>query len=292
MQINQIGAEQFPGISESYVRQIAVTGLDLPIGSIAVCGGAARSALVEATIGEYKQPRDWDFFAVGEKCPDATFLDLNDQLSPEDSNGAVARVSEVNDWLEQFTDFTINQGVLLHGTVPVLHVARSAISACVDRLIIPTPQCIQETINNAENAATDKVAKTLYLRSRTNMPAKAAYLVAGFRASGIDFDYDMLDHPRPSHPNDTHRFYLGIMVRKSLMVDQQERGEGDISATKIMFELFREMKMVGKFRPRKPEDIIKYCESVHRQNRHLQFYGSAIADLVQHRPASPDPAYA
>ncbi len=248
--------------------------------SIAVYGGGARSGLLEVTLGVRRPIRDVDLVAIGDAVTDEQYTQMHKLLNPSDyTEPHVERHPDLETLFKDRLDFTMNQVAILLGARRVLVASTLAVEACRDRLIVPTEGRIRET--KKFEAGGDETAKQ-YLRNRTNVPARAAYFAAVFRAAGLDFDIDLLDHPRPTNPEESHSFFLGLMVRKSLMVDEAERGPGDITATNILIELYRELHMTASPKTQTLEDVVKFCQDIHEQHPHLKFYGSVVAALIQH----------
>lgn len=280
MLLETFEAIDFPYTSRALGECLEGVSLDGQRASVAIFGGCARSALLELTLGIKRPIRDIDLVAFGNACTNVRFAELHKTLNPTDEAAVKAtRYPDIPTLFATGLDFTINQAVIELGIAPRLTASTLAVNACVSRLLIPTQGRIDETKKLAADGA---LTEKQFLRNRTNMPARTAYFVAVFRAAGIDFNFDLLDHPRPVSPEQAHSFFLGLMVRKSLMVDEAERGPGDTSATRLLIDLYREMNMIGSATPKTVEGVVAFCEAVNAQHPHLKFYGSDVAGLVKH----------
>jgi hypothetical protein len=262
----------------------------LPVNAVTLFGGTARSALLEAAIGIVRPIRDADIAAIGDELSDEDFVDLHHHLNPEDTNRAtthVVRHPDKEDLLKHNADFTINQVVLDLGNMTLLATS-DALAACSDKLIKPTQARIERTVHRSQTIET-VTANKQYLRDRTGMPTRAAYFTATLRAAGEDFSYDMLDHPVPTSPGEVHTFFTGLMVRKSLAIDELDRGAGDTTATNLMFEIYKEMGLIDDTPPKTVEQIVAFCQGINMEHPQLKYFGSEIAQMVQHTRKLPRP---
>lgn len=281
--------EAFPKTSLDLALQLEAADLSGINGSLVVFGGSARNGLLEAVSGIERPIRDLDLAAIGDNCDDERYKAIHMQLNPGDdpSKLFIPRFASVADLLQENADFTINQAAINMGEGRQLTASSLAINACKSRLIQITQERIKQTADFAACGESDVRNWKKFLRNRTNMPARAAYFVAVFRAAGVDFDYDLLDHQRPNRPEEAHTFFLGLMVNKTLQIDEAERGAGDITATRILFDVYGEMGLTKSIQPQTPEQVAAYCETVNEQHPQLKFRGSTVASLVKHTDKAP-----
>ncbi|MBW3569404.1 hypothetical protein KY385_04710 [Candidatus Parcubacteria bacterium] len=280
VEITTFQAEAFPEVADTLATQLKAADLQDINGSVAVFGGSARSALLEAVSGIERPIRDLDLAAIGDGCDDERYKAIHMQLNPNDDPERlfIPRFDSILTLLRDNVDFTINEATIGIGSEPKLTASSLAIGACKSKVIQITEGRIKQTESFAAHCDVRNWKK--FLRNRTNMPARAGYFVAVFRASGIDIDYDLLDHPRPDKPESAHTFFLGLMVNKALEVDEAERGPGDITATRILFDVYGEMGLTKDTQPQTPEQVAAYCERVNEEHPQLKFRGSAVASLV------------
>jgi hypothetical protein len=282
---------EFPKTADALAAHLEAVDLHDINGSIAVFGGSARNGLLEAVSGIERPIRDLDLVAIGDGCDDERYTAVHMQLNPDDDPNKlfIPRFDSVATLIRDNVDFTINEAALEIGGDPQLTASSAAIDASKSKIIQITDGRIKQTEDFASHGEDDVRNWKKFLRNRTNMPARAAYFVAVFRAAGVDFDYDLLDHPRPSKPEEAHSFFLGLMVNKALQVDEAERGAGDITATRILFDVYGEMGLTTVAQPRTPEQVAAYCETVNEEHPQLKFRGSEVASLVKHTDKAPAP---
>jgi hypothetical protein len=289
--------QEFPNTSKALTEQLEEAGLEGTNGSLAVFGGCARSGVLEAAEGIERPIRDVDLVAIGNGCDDESYKAAHMQLNPQDDPNKIfiPRFPDVDSLFSDNVDFTINQAAI-ELVAPIQLTASSlAVEACRRRVILITEGRVKQTeyfLANGNSNSEDKEAFKnwkKFLRNRTSMPARAAYFTATLRAAGYDFDYDLQDHPKPEKPEETHTFFLGLMINKALQVDEAERGPGDITATRILFDLYKEMGLSTGVEPATPEQVAAYCETVNSEHPQLKFHGSEIAGLVQHTEKTPAP---
>jgi hypothetical protein len=291
MEITTFQADAFPKAADALSAQLKAVDLHDINGSVAAFGGSARNGLLEAVSGIQRPIRDLDLVAIGEGCDDERYTAIHMQLNPNDDPEKlfIPRFDSVATLMQDNVDFTINQAAVELGSAPQLTASSIAIDACKSKIIQITEGRIKQTEEFASHGEEDVRNWKKFLRNRTNMPARAGYFVAVFRAAGVDFDYDLLDHPRPDKPENAHTFFLGLMVNKALEVDEAERGSGDITATRILFDVYGEMGLTKDTQPQTPEQVAAYCESVNEEHPQLKFRGSAVASLVKHTDKEPAP---
>ena len=287
-------AAQYPQTAEALAQLLGDKDMSGLTESIFIQGGTARSALLEATIGVIRPVRDLDFAAIGDRVNEDQYNQLRQDLNPDDAQyavGKIPRAESIAALLATNVDFTINQAVML---LSGKHLVTSdqAIRACEKRVIQPTAERtdVTKTLHAEHNADPEDIAKLKrFRRNQTGMPARGAYLAAVLKAAGVDFKVDMADHPMPRDAEDAHTFFLGLMVNKALMIDEIERGPGDITATQYLFGLYDEMSLTNGALPTAPEDIVAYCEVVNDEHPQMKFRGSQIASLVKHTDKEPAP---
>lgn len=286
MNLLTVSSTEFPLTQKEIASR--TEGYSQDLGKIAIFGGAARSALLEATLDIVRPVRDLDVIGIDSSLSSESFKDAHHIFNPEDKDRESTKVVKFNGEVAALktVDFTINESLMLLGEKKSLVVSRDAVNHSRARVIKPAAAMIQLTRDLMKGG--DSTHRQ-FLRNRTGMPARAAYFAATLRAAGNDFSIDLLNHPRPKDPSETHRFFLGATVKKSLMMDEIERGPGDITATKILFELFRELKLADDCLPQTPEDVIAFCEQINDQYPQLHFFGSEIAARVQHSTKTPPP---
>ncbi len=292
MNLATFQANEFPAAHGTLVERLDGVE-DSKLEGLVIFGGSARNSLLEAVEGIERPIRDVDLAAIGDGCSDEAYRAVHMGLSPEDDPDKIyiPRHPDIGDLLGGNTDFTINQAVIELGETFQLTASSLAISACQSRIIQVTEGRVEQTESFRAGGEDDIRNWKKYLRNRTNMPARAAYFVATLRAAGFDFGYDLLDHARPDGPAEAHTFFLGLMVNKALQIDEVERGPGDTTATRILFDLYGEMGLVGTdtATPSTPEQIAAFCESVNEEHPQLKFYGSEVAGLVKHTDKEPAP---
>ncbi len=285
MILREFTVETFPRTSASVsaVLDVALVGALQP--GIVIYGGAARSALLEATHGLQMPVRDIDICAYGSSAPEELLTQLSQQLSPDDAEyNQPRRYASIEDVFAS-VDFTLSEAVMpLDGRLP-LHVTDAAVTDAKSRIVRITEARIKQTI--ALGNTDEEAAQKQYLRNRTNLPARAAYLTALFRSNGVDFTTELGDHPRPAGPEDAHTFFLGLAVRKALQLDQMVRGEGDITVSTLLIEELGALGLTRAAKPGRVEDIVKFCEQIHEQHPHLKFFGSKVASMVRHTGPQP-----
>jgi hypothetical protein len=289
--------QEFPNASRALTEQLEEAGLEATDGSLAVFGGSARSGVLEATEGIKRPIRDVDLVAIGNDCDDESYKAAHMRLNPNDDPNKIfiPRFPDVEGLFSDNVDFTINQAAIELVSPIRLTASSLAVEACRRRIIQITGGRIKQTehfLTNGNSNSEDKEAFRnwkKFLRNRTGMPARAAYFAATLRAAGFDFDYDLQDHPKPESPEEAHTFFLGLMVNKALQVDEAERGPGDITATRILFDLYEEMGLTNGVKPAIPEQVAAYCETVNSEHPQLKFHGSEVAGLVKHTDKAPAP---
>lgn len=289
MQLIETDKSAFPRTSYEIARRTDRHIPMLNIANIVISGGAARSALLEATLGIVRPVRDIDVVGVDRSVSDTDFKDAHHAFNPTDTKRNTTRVKRLNNEVAAVgaVDFTLHEGLLrIDGGSPRLKTSTTAIADARARLITPTQSRIQAAIRLREGG---EATHRQFLRDRTSLPARAAYLAATLRAAGNDFSIDLLDHPTPKKPSEAHRFFLGVMVKKTLVMDELERGAGDIVATQALFDIYRELGLADVRVPKTPEAVIAYCEDVNDQFPQLHFGGSEIAARVVHTSKAPPP---
>ena len=281
--IIELGAESFPVTHAALQPRLTTIPEENRHVNAVVHGGAARAAMMEAVLGIQRPIRDIDMCGMDRADPDVVHR-LYEFANPGevDNLGQKPHVfSSVQTLFDRFLDFTINQAVLnLRGDL--LLCTETAIGACRERVIRVTDARVAHVVALGESE--DPFAQKQFLRDRTGMPARAAYFVAALRAAGHDFSHDLGDLPRPANLDEVHTFYLGLMARKCLQVDEIERGEGDVTATSLLIEGYREIGLTAAETPTKVEDVVAFCEAITAQHPHLEFFGSTVAKLVPHAP--------
>lgn len=258
------------------------------IDGLALYGGAGRSTLLESTLGIVRPVRDLDLIAIGRKATNRQFVDTHHALNPKDRHRAstkVVRFKTTHDAIDS-VDLTIHQTVLPLTTPFDLIASPQAIEDATAKIIAPSDKRIEET---KQLATGGEATHRQYLRNRTSVLARAAYLAAVLRADGHDFTIELRDHPRPNDPSETHRFFLGTMVKRALMMDELERGPEDITATTHLFDIYRELDISNLDSPVSPEEVIAFCEDVNDQYPQLRFTGSKISSRVTHTKKLPPP---
>ncbi len=295
MQLFEYDNSRFPQASAALADHLQQTDRTAVQGAVAIFGGSARSALMEVVSGIIRPIRDVDITAIGDDLSDENFKNLSRQINPGDADYAAARVQRypgIPALLNSNIDFTINRAVLRVGPQLQLVTTQQAISACESRVIKPTIERIAQTQKLQvlhQTEPSDIAALKRFRRNQTGMPARAAYFAAVLEAAGIHYAIDMLDHPVPSDPSDSHTFFLGLMVNKALMVDEAERGPGDTTATLHLFRMYESTGLTKDTKPASPEDIVAYCEAVNEEHPQLKFYGSSVVQSVRHTDKQPAP---
>lgn len=277
-------ASKFPVTHGELSERVAAANTDaFSTERLFVRGGSARSGLLEAVAGIQRPVRDVDFVTFGDSLTDEEYKDIDTIINPDERhvNPNAPRFSTIDHLFDEGVDFTINQAVINLSEHSHLTASPLAVEACRRLVIIPTEGQVRTTLK----LATQLDVKP-FRRLETGIPARAAYFVASHRANSHDFTYDLVDHPRPSSPEDTHTFFLGLMARRALIVDERERGTGDITATQLLIDLYREMGLTKEPVPKSIEDVVKFCQEIHNQHPHLKFYGSEIASKVTDNEAA------
>lgn len=298
MQLFEYRQLRFPDTTRSIDAQLSRVERAPLVGLIAIFGGTGRSALLEVILGNVRPVRDIDLAAISGELSDDGVRLLNQQLNPDDAanaNGKVSRFASVEDLLKNNTDFTINQSVITLAPRLRLVTTPDAISACENATIQPTAKRIEVTkyLQELHEADPKDVPKHKHFRrNQTGMPARGAYFAAVLQSADIKFKVDMLDHPVPPTPADAHTFFLGLMVNKSMIVDETERGPGDITATRLLFDYYDKMGLTKGTSPSSPEDVVAYCEAVNDEHPQLKFRGSQLAGFVRHTTKEPEPRVA
>lgn len=281
MRLVEISPNSFTETRQQIDEVFDTSGLKTPRESIAVYGGATRSALIEVTTGRSLVVRDLDLVTVGEEYLGADYLALFKKLYPGENYDFVQgdHYESPRDVLTARVDYTINQSAIVLGQNPRLVTSTKALEDATDRIVSPTIERVKDT--HLLGQSHNPLEQTRYHKILSEMPARGSYLTAVLRASGLNFDLSMEDQPRVTNPTETYEFYLGLMARKSLEVDELERGPGDISATSIMIELFRELNLTNK-RVRTTGDIVRFCHDIQADFPSLDFSDtSEIGDMIE-----------
>ena len=298
MNIAHYPASAFPDTHAAIVDRLGDTVIPNS-DSVVLFGGSARNSLFEATGNKPQAIRDIDLVPIGDNLSDEDFRALHHELNPDDSdqNIRVFRFPSIDGLLSGNVDFTINEAVITLGEAMELAATTDAIEAVRKHIILPTAGRIAVT---KELQAGGETTRKQFLRNETDMPARAASFVARLRVAGVDFSYDLLDHPRPAKPFDptqprelegrAHPFYLGLMINKTLKIDEIEREAWDITGTGLMLEIYKEMGLITNgVEIRTIKDIVAFCNATREAKPATPFGESAVARLVSPASRAPEP---
>lgn len=298
MLVNQFPASDFPNTSGEILSRIGNTADPIPE-SVVLYGGGARNALLEATGNSYFPLRDIDLVPIGDDLDDDDFRTLHYKINPSDPDKKIRvfRYPSTDELLAGNVDFTINEAFMRLAGGLELSATDRAMDAVDSRIIVPTAGRIRLT--KSLQAAGESMHKR-FLKNETDMPARAAGFVAVFATAGSEYNYDLLDHPRPEKPFDTlaprdlerraHPFFLGLAVDKVLSIDEAERQPDDITATKVLLEIYKEMGLIEANTPSETiEDVVAFLQACNEAKPAFKPSGSKVAQRVKFTDRLPEP---